>query len=185
MARKRFSDLERIYDALNQANANLSTLPQNLDFVKYAKWKQGDGPERTITRPNLGDKAMVGIQAFGIDRLEETSKMLVRSNARATGKLNSLSAKTLYGHAADTTGYTKNSSFVPAIMRVATIVSATSETSAITGRKYKTKQGQTYSIPFGQTATVEHFKEAVDGILASADAETHSFSASPEQWRRD
>jgi hypothetical protein len=42
MARKRFSDLERVYDALKLGNVNVNSLPQNLDFVKYTKWHQGD-----------------------------------------------------------------------------------------------------------------------------------------------
>lgn len=65
MARKRFSDLERIYDALKLGNVAVSSLPQNLDFVKYAKWREGNGPERNIVRPDLQGEVDVGVVAFG------------------------------------------------------------------------------------------------------------------------
>ncbi|TRU49676.1 MAG: hypothetical protein EWV91_07300 [Microcystis aeruginosa Ma_QC_Ca_00000000_S207] len=70
MARKRFSDLERVYDALKLGNVQISSLPQKLDFVQYAKWREGNGPERTIVRPNLNgalsDRKMNQAETQGI-----------------------------------------------------------------------------------------------------------------------
>jgi len=66
MARKRFSDLERVYTALKLGKVDPSTLPQNLDFVKYAKWREGNGPETNIVRPNLNGEVKVASMLLDI-----------------------------------------------------------------------------------------------------------------------
>ncbi len=104
--------------------------------------------------------------------------------------LNSFSPKAKFGVA--TTGlneYLKNSSFVPAKARIATIVAATSPTSKITGRKYKTKTGTAYTVPMGQTNGTLRYQQAINSILtdavfAGANA-THTVSFDPEEFRRD
>ncbi len=83
------------------------------------------------------------------------------------------------------TDYNENGSFIPAKVNLTVKGSKVSETSDITGRKYKKNQGASYTIPLGQTATVKYFQEAVQGLLDSALASTHFISASPEEWRRD
>ncbi|MCA2829961.1 MULTISPECIES: hypothetical protein [unclassified Microcystis] len=123
MARKRFSDLERVYDALKLGNVQISSLPQNLDFVKYAKWREGNGPERTIVRPNLNGEVSVGVKAFGYGFDDEDAKQLVTLSGRSSAFLNGFGPKAKFGVATtNLTDYKANSSFVPAKARIAAIV---------------------------------------------------------------
>ncbi|MDJ0600751.1 MAG: hypothetical protein QNJ37_18130 [Crocosphaera sp.] len=186
MARKRFSDLERVYDALKLAKVDISTLPANLDIRKYADWKEGEGPERTITRPDLGDSVNAGIIAFGLPDTNAAAKIQFTWNTRARTYFDGLANKSLFGIEATTlTDYNENGSFVPAKVNLTVKGSKVSAISDITGRKYQKNQGASYTIPLGQTATVKYFQEAVQGLLDSAIASTHFISASPEEWRRD
>ncbi len=116
MARRRFSDLERVYDALKLAKVDIDTLPANLNIRKYADWKEGNGPERNITRPDLGDSLDVGIIAFGLPATNAASKIQVNWNSRADGALSPTKAGfALLGIEKTTlTDYNENPSFVPA-----------------------------------------------------------------------
>ncbi|MBD2288160.1 hypothetical protein H6F92_04740 [Microcystis wesenbergii FACHB-1317] len=190
MARKRFSDLERIYDALKLGNVETSSLPQNLDFVKYAKWREGNGPERNIIRPNLNGEVSVGVKAFGFNETDDQAKQLVTMSGRSSAFLNGFAPKAKFG--VITTGlndFFKDSSFVPAKARIATIVTGTTQTSAITGRKYKDKTGAAYTVPMGQTAGTIRYQEHINDILTddvfSGSNRTHTVSFDPEEFRRD
>lgn len=186
MARKRFSDLERVYDALKLAKVDISTLPANLDIRKYADWKEGEGPVRTITRPDLGASVNAGVIAFGLPDTNAAAKIQFKWNTRAKTYFDGLGSKALFGiETATLTDYNENGSFVPAKVNLTIKGSKVAATSDLTGRKYKKNQGNSYTIPLGQTATVKHFREAVQGLLDSAIDATHFISASPEEWRRD
>ena len=93
MARKRFSDLERVYDALKLGKVEISTLPQKLDFVQYAKWREGNGPERTIVRPNLNGEVEVGVIAFGYGFDDDEAKQRVSISGRSSAFLNGFGPK--------------------------------------------------------------------------------------------
>ncbi|CCI02151.1 hypothetical protein [Microcystis aeruginosa] len=190
MARKRFSDLERVYNALKLGKVDPSSLPQNLDFVKYAKWREGNGPERNIVRPNLNGEVEVGVKAFGFDDADADSKQLVTISGRSSAFLNGFGPKSKFGVVTSgLTDYFKDGSFVPAKARIATIVAGTTETSKITGRKYKSKTGTAYTVPMGQTTGATRYQKAVNAILADAvfsgSGATHSISFDPEEFRRD
>ncbi len=186
MARKRFSDLERVYDALKLAKVDINTLPANLDIRKYADWKEGEGPVRTITRPDLGTSLNAGVIAFGLPDTDAAAKIQFSWNTRAKTYFDGLGDKALFGIETTTlTDYNENNSFVPAKVNLAVKGSTITATSDITGRKYKRNQGNSYTIPLGQTGTVKHFQEAVQGLLDASIAGTHFISASPEEWRRD
>jgi hypothetical protein len=190
MARKRFSDLERVYDALKLGNVQISSLPQGLDFVKYAKWREGNGPARNIIRPNLNGEVSVGVKAFGYGFDDEDAKQLVTLSGRSSAFLNGFGPKAKFGVATTTlTDYKANSSFVPAKARIAAIVAGTTETSAITGRKYKTKTGAAYTVPMGQTSGTLRYQQTINSILTDAvfngSNATHLVSFEPERFRRD
>lgn len=190
MARKRFSDLERVYDALKLGNVTISSLPQNLDFVKYAKWREGNGPVRNIVRPNLNGEAEVGVQAFGEGYNTDEAKLVVTMSERSKAFLNGFGPKAKFGvEVASLTDYSRNVSFVPAKARIATIVAGTTETSAITGRKYKSKTGAAYTVPMGQTSGTLRYQQTIKAILADAVFNganaTHVISFEPERFRRD
>ncbi len=190
MARKRFSDLERVYDALKLGKVDPNSLPQNLDFVKYAKWREGNGPVRNIVRPPLNGEVEVGVKAFGYGFDDAEGKIKVTLSGRSSGFLNGFGPKAKFGVA--TTGlneYLTNGAFVPAKARIATIVAGTTKTSAITGRKYKSKTGQAYTIPMGQTNGTLRYQQAINSILTDAvfggANPTHTVSFDPEEFRRD
>ncbi|MCA2813010.1 MAG: hypothetical protein IM477_10850 [Microcystis sp. M090S1] len=190
MARKRFSDLERVYDALKLGKVDPSTLPQNLDFVKYAKWREGNGPVRTIIRPNLNGEVEVGVKAFGFGFDDEEGKLKVALSGRSSAFLNGFGPKAKFGViTTNVNEYQRNSGFVPAKARIATIIASTTETSAITGRKYKSKSGQAYTIPMGQTSGTLRYQQAINSILTDAvfagANSTHVISFETERFRRD
>jgi hypothetical protein len=190
MARKRFSDLERISDALRLGKVDPTTLPQNLDFVKYEKWKRGEAVRATpIVRPPLNGEVEVGITAFGLPAANPGSKKLVTLSGRAKSNVDGLSGLGAKLYVTPTADHFKDGSFVPAKIRVVTIVSSKSPTSNITGRKYKTRSGSAYTAPFGQMGANDYYQEAVAALLAGAPfagaTPTHMASFSPEQWRRD
>ena len=190
MARKRFSDLERIYDALKLGNVNPNSLPQNLDFVKYAKWREGNGEQRNIVRPPLNGEVEVGVIAFGYGFANAKGKIKVTLSGRSSAFLNSFSPKAKFGVTTNNlTAYTTNKAFVPAKARIATIVAAKSPTSKITGRKYKTRTGPAYTVPMGQTNGTLRYQQAINSILTDAvfvgANATHSVSFDPEEFRRD
>ncbi|MBE9264091.1 hypothetical protein IQ224_18730 [Microcystis sp. LEGE 00066] len=190
MARKRFSDLERVYDALKLGNVNLNSLPQNLDFVKYGKWREGNGEERNIVRPPLNGEVEVGVIAFGYGFANAKGKIKVTMSGRSRAFLNGFSPRPKFGVETDSlTAYTANKAFVPAKARVATIVAAKSPTSKITGRKYKTRSGPAYTLPMGRISQSFDYQETLDSILAdpvfSGANATHSVSFDPEEFRRD
>ncbi len=186
MARDRFSELDRIYETLKQAKVDIDTLPQNLEITRYAKWKEGDAPERTIQRPSLGASVDVGVIAFGLPDTDDASKIQVDWNTRALNFFNGLANNSLFGiETASLATYNENPSFVPAKVALTVRGSKIPATSDITGAKYQKNQGASYTIPIGQTTAVKHFQEAVQGLLSSAIATGHFISASPEEWRRD
>ena len=167
-----------------------NSLPQNLDFVKYAKWREGNGPVRNIVRPPLNGEVEVGVKAFGYGFDDAEGKIKVTLSGRSSGFLNGFSPKAKFGVTTDSlTGYTTNKGFVPAKARIAAIVAGTTKTSAITGRKYKSKTGQAYTIPMGRISDSFDYQETLDSILsdpvfAGANA-THTVSFDPEEFRRD
>lgn len=185
MAKKRFSVLERIYETLKQANVNIDSLPQNLEITNYAKWKEGEGPERNIQRPDLGDSVDIGIVAFGLPETNAASKIQVPWNERASTFFNGLADKALFGIETSTlTTYNENPSFVPAKASLTVKGNKTTATSDITGAKYQRNNGVSYTIPMGQTATIKHFQEAVQAMLSSGMKDLYLLSFSPEEWRR-
>jgi hypothetical protein len=198
MARDRFSDLERIYDAIKLGKVDYKTLPQNLDFVRYAKWREGDTPvpAGSNIRPNLNGEVNVGVIAFGLAHTSPLGKILVTMTGRSATFLDGFSQKALFNVStgeSNITGYLPNGGFVPAKARIATIVSGTSETSRITGRKYKKKTGAAYTVPMGQASGGTRYQEAIGAILNSTSFKgsgantpaTHVVSFDPEEFRRD
>lgn len=188
MARDRFSDLERVYDALKLGNVQLSSLPQNLDFVKYGNWREGNYTKPTITRPDLGTKVVFGVIAFGYGHTAANAKIKINSNSRANSKLGATSElQTKLGIATSSLElYSENSSFIPALCRVADrVTTGASKISHITGRTYKSSSGSSYTFPMGQGSSERGYKVAIEDVLSSASAATLNFSFSPEEWRRD
>lgn len=185
MARKRFSDLDPILDFLRLANVDPNTLPQNLDATKYAKFRQGDGPERNITRPSLGDAVSVGIIAFGLNDTDANAKIQIDWNTRAKTFHDGLANNALFGiEATALADYNENPSFTPAQVSIQARGEGQTETSKITGRKYKKNSNPSYTIPLGQTGTVKYYQEAVQGLLSSPLNASYHISAKPEVWSR-
>lgn len=188
MARDRFSDLERVYDALKLAKVDINTLPANLDIRKYAEWKEGDAPDRSINKPSLGAPVDAGVIAFGLDYTDPNAKIQFTWNTRAKTFYDGRAEKALFGLELTTfTDYNVNGSFVPAKVTVANRIDNPGQAipSGITGRKYKKRTGESRTIPLGQTATIKHFQAAVEGLLDSTLNDQHAISVKPEQWRRD
>ncbi len=185
MAGKRFKTLDAIRDALMQGNVDPNTLPSNLDYVHYMKYRNGDIPERTITRPSLGNDVPVGVIAFGLDDTDPLAKIQVPWNERAQTFYNGLGNNNLFGlELATLTDYNENISFVPAKVRIQAKGNGVADSSDLTGRRYKKNNNPSYTIPLGQTGTVKHFQAAVQGLLDSSIGAGYHISVDPEEWRR-
>lgn len=185
MARKRFGDLEKALDALRLGNVDVNTLPQNIDFVRYAQFKQGDGPERNITRPDLGEGVPVGIIAFGLDDTDAAAKIQINWNTRAKTFYDGLANNNLFGIELAALGdYNENPSFKPAQISLQARGQTVTATSDLTGRRYQKNNSPSYTVPIGQTATVKFYQAAIQGLLSSPLATSYFISASPEVWSR-
>jgi hypothetical protein len=185
MARRRFSDLERVYDALKLAKVNIDTLPPKLDIRKYADWKEGETTRDTIIRPDLGASVDVGVIAFGLLFADAEAKIQFKLNGRANSFHNGLSAASSFGiEKATFTDYNANPGFNPAKVILKVKGSKVAATSEITGRKYRKNQGASYTVPHGQTTALKSYQGAVNAIMDSALKDTHFMSFVPERFYR-
>ncbi|PSF33635.1 hypothetical protein C7H19_19815 [Aphanothece hegewaldii CCALA 016] len=185
MARDRFSDLERVYDALKVAKVDIDSLPQKLDFVKYGQWKEGNGPAFSVTMPDLNGEKEVGIIAFGLVATNAAAKKLVTMSGRSHTFWTGLAQKAKFGVEETVTDYFKDGSFVSAKAHVGVKATGVEKTSHITGRKYKKTVNAAYTIPVGQTASDKYFQELVNSLLEETTLQQYVISISPEQFRRD
>ncbi len=176
--------------ALKQGKVEVGTLPANLDFVKYAKWREGNGPERNIVRPPLNGEVEVGVIAFGYGFNSPNGKQKVTMSGRSAAFLNGFGPRARFGvETTSLTEYKKNGAFVPAKARIAVIQSRTAIPSKITGRKYKPRTGSSYTVPMGQVTGAVGYQATINAILADAvfsgPTATHVVSFDPEEFRRD
>jgi hypothetical protein len=141
--------------------------------------------ERNIVRPKLNGEVAVGVKSFGFGFDDDEAKQLVTLSGRSIAFVNGFGHEAKFG--VITSGlndYFKDGSFVLAKARIATIVAGTTETSKITGRKYKSKTGQAYTVPIGQNSASLRYQQAINSILTDAvfngSNATHTVSFEPE-----
>lgn len=184
---RRFSDLDSVYNRLLATNYDFNQLPATDELRKYKEWKQ-DPEKRKLPEgsvPNKGRMVKVGVEAFGLPTTGNTNKVKVKISNRAKTQYDSLPSaiKTEIVLSTNLNDYSTIGGFRPARVIIAARKAATSQTSKITGNRYKDSTGASYTIPFGRkTATQTEF-EAQDAIIAAADA-THVVTFTPESYYR-
>jgi hypothetical protein len=182
----RLAKTRDIVNQLKKSGFDLATLPATNELRKYDEWasdptkrERADG-----TVPASGDKVKVGIVAFGIKTASD-AKIEIKIGQRAKTKVTSLADVALFGHTDTLTDYKPMTGFVPAKCIIGTKVAPTSQTSEITGKKYKSRTGQTYTIPFGQNGTNTTEFDAQEALIEAASVGVaHSITFTPERMRR-
>lgn len=187
---RRLNNLEDTYNTLVAANFNFDSLPANNKFRRYAEWKQN--PERRELPngavPTRGSDRPVQISPFGLP-LDPDNNVRIGVSGRAYPQITtSLGGFGLYNLTENPADNVRELvGYVPAkailAVRLPQPDSVEASANRITGRAYKTRSGQTYTIPFGaQTESSREF--SVQGeILADRNA-THYVTFTPERLRR-
>lgn len=173
----RLSDLEEVYDELVAINFDFTTLPATSKYRLYYEWRTDPTkrqiPESSI-EPRLADKR-VGIKFFGLPDGTD-NQILVRMSGRSYNFVSADtsfgSLDTIYGIESTTLdGYFSRSGYTPAkVIAGKTLTAPTAETSGITGKKYKRRVENNYTVPFGRvgaTSTEFERQEAIIAQLAS------------------
>jgi hypothetical protein len=185
---QRFNNLEDVYNTLTAQNFNWNSLPATNKYRKYAEWKR-DPEKRKLPEGSSqiqGPRQIVTINPFGFD-FDDTSQVKVTMSERAFNQRNNVGAAALYNHLTASTSAKKLAGFVPAkavlSSKLGSPRSVTAGSNRITGRAYKTRTGETYTIPFGSSAEATKEFEVQEEILQDRFA-THAVTFTPERLRR-
>lgn len=188
---RRFEELEEVYNTLTAINFNFDTLPATNKYRKYKEWKLDPDLRKRADGivPSSGRKTNVGLAAFGLSSTDSNDHVLVKIGSRALAKLNELTDKGKFNlvTTAIPASYSPMSGLVPAKAILAARSAGVAETSKITGQRYKSSSGVSYTIPFGKGAGAAASEiEAQEAILKTTtliDAFVISFT--PEKLRRN
>lgn len=186
----RLSNLEDAYNELVRINFDFSQFPNTSKYYKYYLWKT-DPEQRELpegSAQNQGTKKKVGLQPFG--RPIDTSKTVVRMSGRAFTAVGTLpeNARTSLGHeTTDFTGYRTDGSYKPAKVilanKLTNPVAVPKADNRITGRAYKKRTGETFTVPFGRIAAVDTEFDAQD-VIIQAVADNYAATFVPEKLIR-
>jgi len=181
----RFNNLDDVYNTLVGASFNFDQLPANNKYRKYKEWKinpelrkLGDG-----VMPNTGDRTAYGIRPFGM-LFDDANKTRIKLSGRVHGAIATLGGVALFNLTANPDGaFEGMPGYVPAKAILATKTASISSTSKITGRRYKSRSGESYTVPFGRSDTNDTEFDLQDEILATKGS-THVITFTPERLRR-
>jgi hypothetical protein len=185
---KRFEALEDVYNTLVAANFNFESLPATNKYRKYSEWKQN--PELRVigNSTDSGRKSLVSLKAFGLDDGGGTEDVvLVKVGSRALAEFNAISSKAKFNLTVDNPTGQKKAGYTPAVAVLSKVGAASTETSKITGQRYKSATTGTYTVPFGKGATAATSTEfgVQDALLAdSTIAASYTLTFKPERLRR-
>jgi hypothetical protein len=120
----------------------------------------------------------------------DDAKFQVGMSGRAFNALSSVGNAALYGIETTITGYDPYPGFVPAKAILAAKTPTTTVTASqnrITGRAYKKRTGETFTVPYGATASGQTEFVRQQAILANREAagsSGHQVTFTPERLRR-
>jgi hypothetical protein len=182
---QRFNNLDDVYNTLVGANFNFDQLPSNNKYRKYKEWKinpelrkLGDG-----VMPNTGDRTAYGIRPFGV-LFDDANKTRIKISGRVHSAIATLGGVALFNlTATPDASFEGLPGYVPAKAILAAKTASTSNTSKITGRKYKSRSGESYTVPFGKSAATDNEFDLQDDIIAIKGS-THVITFTPERLRR-
>lgn len=187
----RLSDLNDVYDTLVAINFDFNTLPATNKYRKFYEWKT-DPEKRKLDPASIqlqGERVLVGIKSFGKPFTELGYK--VRYSGRAdAAKTTVVNNGAVFGHEIDESaiiaGFGAKGGFRPAkaifANKLANPVAVSAANNKITGRAYKRRTGETYTIPFGKTVAEDSEFGRQDVILVGANNHTVTFT--PERLLR-
>lgn len=190
----RLNNLEDVYNELVRVDFNFESLPVNSKYRQYYKYKT-DPEVRALPEGSAqvqGKRQRVGVKPFGLtagpgnQRRVGVSKRSLDKVVGASNDFGSLS--NVYGVVTDDLlGYTSQSGFVPAKVVFAEVLSnpqtVPKEKNRITGRAYKKRTGETYTLPFGRPDDNAAELERQESIATQV-AEKYAVTFKPERLRR-
>lgn len=128
----------------------------------------------------------VTLQPFGLP-VNVANEYKVDISQRVADNLANVGNAALYHHKAVTETHKYRLGFIPAKAIVNNVgTTTTTPTSQITGLRYKTKGGKSYTIPFGAATATEAFEVVVQSAIAAgiaALADKHTVSFTPEIFK--
>lgn len=185
---KRFNNLEDFYVTMTAANFNWNSLPATNKYRLYKEWKEN--PERRQLPEGSaqlqGPRQIVTVNPFGLD-FADGSQANVTMSERSFNARSSIGGAALFNHLTASASAKKMAGLVPAKAILATKRGSprtvAKEANRITGRAYKTRTGETYTIPFGSSAEATKEFEVQEEIIEDRFA-THAVTFTPERLRR-
>jgi len=195
---KRFSRLNYALKLLqnpatiDDPNATPIDPPDNSALKNFADFRAGKKKIK-VEYPDEskpGSIITVGVRPFSLP-IDAANQFLVPISNRANEEKQNLMAAT-HNHLANTDDVVENASLVPAraiIFRTDSGATEQVKTSSITGLKYTTKAGESFTIPFGAAATGDETYElpARTAIVAQIKGNQTlklTVSFEPENFRR-
>lgn len=191
----RLSNLEDVYNELVRVDFNFDQLPENSKYKQYYKYKTDPDvralPEGSAQEQGIRQK--VGISPFGLLLLKEEA-FIVGVSDRSLKKVGGSgtdfgSLDTVYG-IKDTIlpTHRKQSGFIPAKVvfaeKLATPQAVSKDKNRITGRAYKRRTGETFTLPFGRTGdTSTEFGR--QGSIITQVEEKYAVTFKPERLKRN
>lgn len=186
----RLNDLREVHDELSASNFDFNLLPATSKYRKYHEWRS-DPTKREIPDANTrarGKDALVGLKPFGLPGAIE-NQFEVRMSGFSFNEANGNS--TLFGNIATLYGltdtgledYIARAGFVPAKVIAGRLGTPTTETSEITGKKYKKRVTDSYTIPFGKVSDADTEFERQEAILTQLNT-NFSITFKPEYLKR-
>ncbi|MBW4556411.1 MAG: hypothetical protein KME59_10805 [Trichormus sp. ATA11-4-KO1] len=190
---RRFNNLDAALKYLRAPGATADDLapdaPAGSQLKKYQDFKAGkvniDYPRAASSLPGSLDD--VALKPFALPSAD-TTEYIVGVSTRSKGNLGTVGLSLTTLNLSDTlTNAARVIGFTPARAVVSDITgtTASTKTSKLTGRPYKSKTTVTYTFPFGSKATNGTYSEVKADIIAGVDASagTKSVSFKPEIFR--
>lgn len=185
---KRFNNLEDVYNTLVAIDFDFNSLPTTNKYRKYQQWKQ-DPEQRKLpdgSAQNQGARVAIGLYPFGLPAVEG-NKSLVKMSGRTHALLNGLGGA-VYNHlVGDLSTVKPNTALIPAkailAVKLSNSITVPASDNRITGRSYKKRTGETYTIPFGKGADTDYEFEVQNQIISDR-AATHAVTFTPEKLQR-
>lgn len=186
----KFNNLEDVRNTFLAANFDFNTLPANNKYRKYKEFKE-DPDKRKLpdgavpTRPR---DVPYALSPFGLDFATDNDVRIMVS-----GRVNpvlgaSLGGVALYNlTASPDDGVLKRVGFVPSkaiiTVRLSTPTTVAASENRITGRAYKTRSGDSYTVPFGAASATDREFEVQNEIVTALTAGNY-ITFTPEKLKR-
>lgn len=169
MARRRFRDLEDVYDTLVSGGFNIESLPANNKYRRYYEYKtdperQERGEMPATSRP--GQYVNVYVRPFGFGAADNTAYVFGASE-RAMNRVGAVGNLGSFVKREAPTNVLRNAQIDPAKVILMDKQGGTRVRSEITGQYYRRRTGASFTVPFGRNTATDTEFGTQDAILAN------------------